>query len=112
MKPNTNTEAGKTAQTTDSPAVVQERLVRHLWVQYAYEDTLNAPIIQTADTEDEAREENETVMSGCCWYRYDIAPGAKDGTLINENGPHYLTNVNVDAPTPEGGSRMQERGAK
>lgn len=30
MKPNTNTEAAETAQTTDSPAVVHERLVRLL----------------------------------------------------------------------------------
>ncbi len=68
-------------------------LVRHLWVQYAYEDTLNAPIIQTADTEEEAREENETVMSGCCWYRYEVISGERDGKLVNGNGPHYLTNV-------------------
>ena len=30
MKPNTNTEAAETDQTTDSPAVVQQRLVQHL----------------------------------------------------------------------------------
>ena len=35
MKPNTNTEAAETAQTTDSPAVVHERLVLRLrrWVR-------------------------------------------------------------------------------
>ena len=30
MKPEINTETAETVQTTDSPAVVQERLVRHL----------------------------------------------------------------------------------
>jgi hypothetical protein len=87
-----DTEAVETVQTTNVPAVDLTRIVRHLWVQYAYEDTLNAPIIQTADTEEEAREENETVMSGCCWYRYDIAHGEGDGNLINEDGPHSLPN--------------------
>jgi hypothetical protein len=86
----------ETPQTENVPAVVQPPLVRHLWVQYAYEDTLNAPVIQTADTEEEAREENETVMSGCCWYRYEIAPGESDGNLINEDGPHYLTNATTE----------------
>ena len=36
MKPKTNTEAAETAQTTDSPAVAQERLVMplDLWLQW------------------------------------------------------------------------------
>jgi hypothetical protein len=39
MKPEPNPEAAETAQTTDSPAVVHERLVRHLFadkVVYLY----------------------------------------------------------------------------
>jgi hypothetical protein len=39
MKQNTNSETAETAQTTDSPAVVHERLVRHLFadkVVYLY----------------------------------------------------------------------------
>ncbi len=59
----------------------------HLWVQYAYDDTKDAPVIQTADSEEEAREEHETVMSGCCWYRYDIDAG---NALVNPDGPHYF----------------------
>jgi len=62
--------------------------VEKLWVQYGYDDTSEAPIIQTANTKEEATEEDELVMSGCCWYCYDVGPGNK---LINEDGPHYLT---------------------
>lgn len=90
MKQKSNIEAATTAQTTDSPAVVQERLVRHLWVQYGYDDEKTAPIIQTANSEQEARDVDDTVMSGCCWYRYDIATGERDGSLVNGTGPHYL----------------------
>jgi hypothetical protein len=60
--------------------------MENLWVQYGYDDEINAPVIQTASTEEEAREENELVVSGAPWYRYDV----DGGQLINANGPHYF----------------------
>lgn len=66
---------------------------KQLWIQYAYDDPPDAAVIQTADSEEEAREEDELVQKGCCWYRYDIVPGPGDGSLANEDGPHYFNNL-------------------
>lgn len=60
----------------------------HLWIQYAYDDTDNAPVIQTAHSEKEAREDDEEVMSGCVWYRYDI----NGSDLVNKHGPFDFNN--------------------
>jgi IS1 family transposase len=57
-----------------------------LWIQYAYDDETDAPVIQTADSEDEARECDDLVMDGCCWYCYNTV----GGKLINGDGPHYF----------------------
>lgn len=66
--------------------------MNHVWIQYAYDDPTNAPIIQTAHSEAEAREDNEIVMSGCCWYRYDTIDGSQK--LINQTGPFYFDEQN------------------
>ena len=54
-----------------------------LWIQYSYDDIENAPVIQTADSAEEAEECDGDVMDGCVWYHYRIN-GSK---LINPFGP-------------------------
>ena len=72
--------------------------MKHLWIQYTYDDPDNASVIQTADSEEEAREEDEIVTIGAPWYRYDIIPKPDtDGTLANPDGPHYF-NINHIKP--------------
>lgn len=67
-------------------------LPKHLWVQYAKDDPENASVMQTADSEDQAREDDDIFQYGLPWYRYDIAPGGgPDGALGNPNGPHYFS---------------------
>lgn len=65
--------------------------MKHLWIQYGYDNPEMAPVYQTADTEEEAREDDDSFGKGVPWYRYDIVPGNKDGKLINPEGPFYFS---------------------
>ena len=51
MKPNTNTEAAETAQTTDSPAVVHERLVSGSFIPAPWRVNDTAPASYAIEAE-------------------------------------------------------------
>ena len=67
-----------------------EKHKRYLWVQYGYPDTDNAPVLDTADTEEEAKTENSNGKAP--WYRFEVSDSPKreeTGLLVNPSGPFF-----------------------
>jgi hypothetical protein len=63
-----------------------------LWIQYTYDNTGKAAVLQTANNREEAMREDH-LFKGCPWYWYDIEPPKRkgsDGNLVNETGPIYF----------------------
>lgn len=87
--------------------------MKKLWIQYAYTDTVNASVTQTADTREEA-EEFDDLFYGCPWYSYDIAPPGKkggDGKLINETGPFFFGECKAEYRAGTSGMWYEKPGA-
>jgi hypothetical protein len=56
----------------------------NLWIQYTHDDPDNAAVLQTADSEAEARREDRTISDSGVWYCYRIV--GKE--LEPVSGPH------------------------
>ena len=65
--------------------------MKHLWIQFSYDDPKNASVLQTAESERQAREDDD-IFPGHPWYRHDMANDAEGVTRVsNPDGPYWFT---------------------
>lgn len=70
--------------------IMSDNNQKETWIQYSYEDTENAAILQTAESKKQARKDDK-IFPGNPWYQYDLVENKeRQIEAINERGPFYF----------------------
>lgn len=64
--------------------MTQSNNITKIYIAYGYEDSDNAPIMNTANTLKEAKRESKKAKENWFWYEYD--------DIQKPNGENYLLN--------------------